>query len=150
HLDLRPGSVVVETGTGSGSLTLALARAVAPSGHVHTFEFNEDRVGKARQDFALLGVARVVTVEHRDASGAEGVGVDGRADGVFFDLPNPWDAVGNAAKALRTDAPARLCSFSPCVEQLSRTRAALEAHGFTEIRAFECVARVMEPHLFDS
>lgn len=44
-LDLFPGCIVAESGTGSGCMTLAIARAIAPTGHVHTYEYNKSRAG---------------------------------------------------------------------------------------------------------
>lgn len=150
HLGLRPGSVVVESGTGSGSLTHALARAVAPGGAVHTFEFNAARVEQARNEFLAHGLAAVTRVMHRDAvvdgfcigGGAAGGVPRGGADAVFLDLPSPWEAVGNAAAALR--AGGALCSFSPCIEQVQRACAAMAAEGFEDIRTFETLLRPWE------
>jgi tRNA (adenine57-N1/adenine58-N1)-methyltransferase len=65
-LGARPGARLCESGTGSGSLTHALARAVAPSGAVHTFEFNAARERAARDEFAAHGLGAVVFTAHRD------------------------------------------------------------------------------------
>jgi tRNA (adenine57-N1/adenine58-N1)-methyltransferase catalytic subunit len=144
HLSLRPGSRVVESGTGSGSLTTSLARAVAPGGHVFSFEFNADRAAKAREDFTANGMDAVVTVAHRDVCGPAGFcepgsPLEGTVDGVFLDLPQPWLALGHAARVLRPCGV--LCSFSPCVEQVQRAAEEMRAAGFEDVRTIEALLR---------
>jgi len=142
QLDLRPGCVVVESGTGSGSLSHSLIRTVAPTGHLYTFDFHQDRVDVATQEFKDHKVDGYVTAQRRDVC-AEGFGeeLEGKADAVFLDLPHPWDAVPHAKNSLRKDTGGRLCSFSPCVEQVQRAIAVMEAQGFKEITTMECLIR---------
>ncbi len=127
--------MVVESGTGSGSLTHSLARTVAPTGHVYTFDFHQHRSETASQEFRSHGLAPVVTASHADACSETGFGRDlelngGAADAVFLDLPHPWDAMCNARKVLKKNGRARICSFSPCVEQVQRTAAKMRELGF--------------------
>jgi tRNA (adenine57-N1/adenine58-N1)-methyltransferase len=142
-LELRPGSVVLESGTGSGSLTHSLARAVAPTGHVHTFDFHEQRASAAREDFARNGVSSVVTVKVRDIQG-EGFPAElaGCVDGAFLDLPQPWLAIPSVVRSLRCDG--LVCSFSPCIEQVQRTCEVLSNQRFADIRTFEVLLRSYE------
>lgn len=62
QLEVRPGSIVVESGTGSGSLSHAFLRAVKSSGHLHTFDFHEQRCEIAREEFSRHGIDEWVTV----------------------------------------------------------------------------------------
>jgi tRNA A58 N-methylase Trm61 len=39
-------------GTGSGSFSTAIIRTIAPTGHLHTFEFHKERSELARYMFA--------------------------------------------------------------------------------------------------
>ncbi|XP_075554902.1 tRNA methyltransferase 61 [Dermacentor variabilis] len=143
QLDLKPGSVVCEVGTGSGSMTHALARTVAPNGHVYTFDFHEHRAQVAQKEFQEHGLDSVVTSAHRDVC-QDGFGIEGLADAVFLDLPHPWKAVDAAAAALKPGCGGRLCSFSPCVEQVQRTCEALRARGFVDVVTWECLERPYE------
>ncbi|KAK9826086.1 hypothetical protein WJX81_000802 [Elliptochloris bilobata] len=142
-LELRPGCTVLESGTGSASLTHALARAVAPHGHVHTFEFHELRANEAGADLRNNGLGELVTVRQRNVE-EQGFPAElaGRADAVFLDLPGPWKAVTAAAACLRSDGV--FCSFSPCIEQVQKTAAALAGAGFAAPRTMECLLREYE------
>ncbi|THU57879.1 hypothetical protein C4D60_Mb03t08230 [Musa balbisiana] len=142
YLEVVPGCVVLESGTGSGSLTTSLARAVAPSGHVYTFDFHEQRASLAREDFERNGMSSLITVTVRDIQG-KGFPDEfcGAADSVFLDLPQPWLALPSVRRMLKQDGV--LCSFSPCIEQVQRTCEVLGA-GFTDIRTFEVLLRSYE------
>lgn len=62
QLEIKPGSVVIESGTGSGSLSHAFLRAIKPLGHLHTFDFHEQRGAIAREEFSSHGLGDFVTV----------------------------------------------------------------------------------------
>nr|XP_057946004.1 tRNA (adenine(58)-N(1))-methyltransferase catalytic subunit TRMT61A [Doryrhamphus excisus] len=138
-LELKPGSVVCESGTGSGSLSHAILRTVAPTGHLHTVEFHQQRAEKAAEEFREHRVDHLVTVRNQDVC-KEGFGVTGVADAVFLDIPSPWEAVGHAKVAMKRHG-GRVCSFSPCIEQVQRTCEALAKHSFQEISTMEVLLR---------
>ncbi|XP_054718358.1 tRNA (adenine(58)-N(1))-methyltransferase catalytic subunit TRMT61A-like [Uloborus diversus] len=142
QLDLKPGSIVCEAGTGSGSLSHALIRAIAPDGFLHTFEFHEKRAEVAQEEFKSHGLSHLVKVERRDVC-SDGFGIKRVADAVFLDLPNPWEAVPHAATAIK-ESGGRICSFSPCIEQVQRTCLAMQVSGFRDIVTVECLQRTLE------
>ena len=69
-------------------------------GHLHTFEFHEERSKKARQEFLDHGLSDFVTVTHRDVCG-DGFQLTDVADAVFLDLPRPWECVESGKQALK-------------------------------------------------
>ncbi|XP_068645615.1 uncharacterized protein [Aristolochia californica] len=142
YLEIVPGGLVLESGTGSGSLTTSIARAVAPTGHVYTFDFHEQRASLAREDFEKIALSSLITVGVRDIQG-EGFPEEfsKRADSVFLDLPQPWSAIPSAAQMLKPDGV--LCSFSPCIEQVQRSCETMRSN-FTDLRTFEVLLRTYE------
>ncbi len=126
-------------------------------GHVYTFEFHALRATAARTDFSKIGVSDVVTVTNRDVC-KEGFLLEDKGltpetageyterggasksnqsfiDGVFLDLPGPWDAVPHAKLVLKKGS--MLCSFSPCIEQVQKCSQVLASAGFVGIHIRE-------------
>jgi tRNA (adenine57-N1/adenine58-N1)-methyltransferase catalytic subunit len=164
QLYIKPNDIVVESGTGSGAMSHSLIRTIAPSGHVHTYEFNQHRAETARTEFRQHGLQHLVTVYHKDVcrglvevetnhsssndkesksigatmvqEGTPGFDLPGQSvNAVFLDLPEPWLAVPHAAYALKPNG--RIASYSPCVEQTQKTVAALEKAGFHSVKTME-------------
>ncbi|KAJ2925967.1 hypothetical protein H1R20_g11125, partial [Candolleomyces eurysporus] len=144
-LNIGKGKRVVEAGTGSGSFSHSVARSIGDMGKLFTFEFHEQRAMKAKDEFAAHGLDGIVRLQHRNVC-KDGFGEDigDSIDAVFLDLPAPWEAIPHAKKVLRKDAVARICCFSPCIEQVIRTVTALNDAGFTEITMYETLLRPID------
>lgn len=143
YLDLKPGKVMIESGTGSGSFSHSIARTIAPTGHLYTFEYHQERVAVATKEFEEHGLKDLVTIECRDVC-KNGFGLVNKVDAVFLDLPAPWEAVASAKQAFRQDKIGKICTFSPCIEQISKTVTALTEQGFVDIQMYECLIRFNE------
>ncbi len=124
--DIYPGARVFETGVGSGALTLALVRAVGASGSVVSYEVREDMLKRARENIRdFLGALPAnLSLHQRDAY--EGIAEED-LDRVVLDLPEPWQMVGHAAKALRPGGI--FLSYLPTVLQIHQLTQALMDSG---------------------
>ncbi|KAF9097178.1 tRNA (adenine-N(1)-)-methyltransferase catalytic subunit trm61 [Mortierella sp. AM989] len=142
-LNLKPGMSMIESGTGSGSFSHSIVRTLAPTGHLYTFEYHQERVNAAMKEFEDHGLSNMVTLQCRDVC-KDGFDLENKVDAVFLDLPAPWEAVASAKKAFKQDKIGKICTFSPCIEQISRTVTALNENGFVDIQMFECLIRFNE------
>ncbi|MDR1690295.1 MAG: methyltransferase domain-containing protein [Candidatus Methanoplasma sp.] len=141
NCDIRSGDTVLEVGAGSGGLTTALLSAVAPSGSVHTLEFKEDNAKLAMKNVKRTGLDKYWGYTIGDARDTS---VDTVADALIMDMPDPWLALDNLCKNLRSGG--RLCSYVPNTNQLEKIVAALREKGFAEVYALENIQRGMEVH----
>jgi tRNA (adenine57-N1/adenine58-N1)-methyltransferase len=123
--DIFPGARVLESGVGSGALSMTLLRAGAI---VTGYEVREDFATRAQRNVAtFLGddAASRYEVEIRDAY--EGVDLTD-LDRVVLDLPEPWQMVPHAAKALHSGG--LLVAYTPQITQAAQLRATLGDYGF--------------------
>lgn len=121
--DIHPGARVLESGVGSGALSMTLLRAGA---HVVGYELREDFAARAIKNVErFLGPQDHYRVEHRDCY--EGID-ESDLDRVILDLPEPWQAVKHAARALHPGGI--LLAYTPQITQAVQLREALSGSGF--------------------
>ncbi|KFA46465.1 hypothetical protein S40293_04263 [Stachybotrys chartarum IBT 40293] len=162
----RPGTRIIEAGAGSGSFSHASARAVyngypkGPSdrkGKVFSFEFHKPRYEKMQEELQNHGLEGIVELTHRDVYG-EGFLLNGespKATAVFLDLPAPWEALHHLSRRkpkkaiadengdsawvspLDPEQSVHICTFSPCIEQVTRTVEELRSLGWIDVDMVE-------------
>lgn len=135
---IGPGSLVVEAGTGTGALTTALAHYVKPDGRIHSYEIRKEFLNTAKKNLRRAGLAEFVILKNMDAT----VSIDENdVDAVILDLATPWLVVPHAYTALKPCGS--ILSFSPTVDQVTKTVEALRENDFVSIQTIECLMRGM-------
>jgi tRNA (adenine57-N1/adenine58-N1)-methyltransferase len=169
----RPGTRIIEAGAGSGSFTHASARAVYNGypkedgerrGKVFSFEYHETRFEKMKKEISNHGLEGLVQLTHRDVYN-DGFLIDGSspdAEAVFLDLPAPWQALPHLSRQrpqleeftadetkpwvcpLNPKKSAYICTFSPCIEQVTKTVSVMRRLGWVNIEMVEIANRKLQ------
>lgn len=138
NCSISSGQKVLEVGIGSGSLTIALANAVAPDGKIISYDNRDDFIDHAIKNLEMAGLEKFVTTKLRDISD----GIDEmELDAVIVDIPNPWDGVDHAWKALK--AGGYFCAYSPLISQVEKTVKDIRKHDFIDVKTIENIQREM-------
>lgn len=124
-------------------------------GKVFSFEYHEPRYQKMQVEIQNHGLEGLAHLTHRDVY-RDGFLIDGKspkATAVFLDLPAPWEALqhlsrrritkedgegdnqddSNWVSALDPKKSVHICTFSPCIEQVTRTVTELRTLGWTDV-----------------
>jgi tRNA (adenine57-N1/adenine58-N1)-methyltransferase catalytic subunit len=134
--DVFPGARVLESGVGSGALSMTLLRAGA---HVVGYELRDDFAARARANVdGFLGpeAAERFRVEGRNVYD----GIDEtELDRVVLDVPEPWQAVKHAERALHPGGI--LVAYTPTIVQAAQLREVLATAAFTMESTIEVLHR---------
>lgn len=134
--DIAPGVRVLESGVGSGALSMAMLRAGAD---IIGYELRDDFANRARTNVSRFLPQELVDryrVEVRDCySGIDEEGIDR----VVLDLPEPWQVVPHAERALRPGGI--LIAYTPSITQVMHLRATLERSRFALAESMEVLHR---------
>ena len=137
-------------------------------GKVFSFEFDKSRYEKMRDEVHAHGLDGLVQLTHRDVynNGFLLNGESPEAECIFLDLPAPWRALPHLSRSrpkpdqlvgsdtsfpdstevewkspLRADRTAYICTFSPCIEQVTQTIDVMRRLGWMEIEMVEVAHR---------
>lgn len=134
--DLQPGLRVLESGVGSGALSMAMLRAGA---EIVGYEIREDFAARAVKNVSTFLGEEVLSryrVEIRDVY--EGIDETG-LDRVVLDLPEPWQVVKHAERALHPGGI--LLAYTPQITQAAQLRDALADSAFGMAETIEVLQR---------
>src|SRR5580765_2479178 len=137
---LKSGCNVLEIGTGSASLTTFFASLVGPSGHVFTYDINEEFLEIARKNLKKSGMENYVSMFKQDimTEGLERTDIDI----AIIDLGDPWNVLQIVHKCLKNSGSVAV--ICPTMNQLEKTSKHMNEVGFMDIESTEIMIRNIE------
>jgi tRNA (adenine57-N1/adenine58-N1)-methyltransferase catalytic subunit len=137
---LKCGSNVLEIGTGSASLTTFFASLVGPSGHIFTYDVNEEFMEIARKNLKKAGMEKNVSMFKHDI-GIEGLELSD-IDIAIIDLGDPWNVLRFVHKCLKNSGSVAV--ICPTMNQLEKTSKHMNQVGFMGVESSELLIRNIE------
>ena len=135
------GQKILEIGTGSGSLTSFIANIVKPSGHVYTFDVNENFMKIAEKNIKKAGVSKYVTQHNLDLKTRKKMPLKD-IDVALIDLGDPWTVIPQVRRMLKGSGA--VFAICPTMNQLEKLTMTLVENEFTDIESTEHILRTIE------
>jgi tRNA (adenine57-N1/adenine58-N1)-methyltransferase catalytic subunit len=136
---LKNGSQVLEIGTGSAALSTFIASIVMPSGHVYTYDINDDFMSIARKNLEKSGMNAYVS-QHKYKPGIinqlQGI------DLVIIDLGDPWNYLNMVHPVMKSGAS--VVCICPTMNQLETLSTHFFQGGFVDADYIETFIRKIE------
>jgi tRNA (adenine57-N1/adenine58-N1)-methyltransferase catalytic subunit len=139
-MGIGPGVHVLEAGTGSGALTTAFAFLVGDTGQVTSYEKRAEMQNLARNNLTRVGLLERVALKLGDV---EDGFIERDVDGIFLDLPNPYDYMSQVKNSLKDGGHVGM--ILPTANQVSKSLEALRAHDFAFVEVCELLLRHYKP-----
>ena len=130
---INSSSKVVDAGAGSGSLAILMANIVK---EVVTYEIRNDFIKIVKKNISDFGIKNL-KIKKKDIS----LGItEKNVDLITLDIPDPWKALPNAAKALKPGG--FIVSYSPTLPQVSDFAEAVDKNkSLARIKTIEIIER---------
>lgn len=134
--DIYPGVRVFESGLGSGALSTAMLCAGA---QITGYEIRQDFLGKAIANVSrFLGEEILASYKTSQRNAYEGID-ETDLDRVVLDLPEPWQVVSHAQRALRPGGI--FVAYTPSIMQVSHLHNRLQTSSFGLAQTTEVLSR---------
>lgn len=135
NISLENDSNVLEAGCGSGKLTAFLAKSI-PHGTLYSYEIRKDFMDIARRNLEELEIKNVILKNKDVYKGIQ----EKNLDAIILDLPEPWNALKRAEKALKNGC--FLVAYLPTITQVIKFVNDVEKNkNFIFIKTIELIER---------